>query len=115
VPNPVVHFEIVGPDAEKLLRFYSDVFGWSIDSSNPMNYGVVDNGGEGINGGISAGQGDSSYVTFYIEVDDPDAFLRKIEEAGGETVMETTEIPGMVTFAQFRDPGGHMVGLVKAQ
>lgn len=45
MPNPVVHFEIVGPNADEL--------------------------------------------------------------------METTEIPGLVTLARFRDPGGHVVGLVR--
>jgi len=28
--------------------------------------------------------------------------------------QDVTEIPGMVTFAQFRDPAGNIIGLVKA-
>ena len=30
--NPVVHFEIAGPDGLVLQQFYRDLFGWKIDS-----------------------------------------------------------------------------------
>ena len=111
--NSVVHFEIIGKDGKKLHDFYSGVFGWKINADNPMNYGLVseqDTGG-GIGGGV--GQGDASSVTFYIAVDDPQAFLAKVEAAGGKTIVPVTEIPGMVTFAQFADPEGNVVGIVK--
>jgi predicted enzyme related to lactoylglutathione lyase len=51
---------------------------------------------------------------FYTEVDDPQAYLDRIEQAGGRTVVPVTEIPDMVTFAQFADPQGNVVGLVKS-
>ena len=66
MPNPVVHFEINGKDGKALHRFYAEAFGWSIDANNPMNYGFVDNGDEGINGGIGT---EDPVATFYIEVD----------------------------------------------
>ena len=113
MPNPVVHFEVTGKDAKKLHGFYSGVFGWSIQADNPMNYGLVEAQGNGIGGGV--GQGDASSVTFYIEVDDPQAYLAKVEAAGGKTIVPVTEIPGMVTFAQFADPEGNVVGIVKSE
>jgi uncharacterized protein len=112
--NPVTWFEVTGKDGKKLQDFYSEVFGWKIDASNPMQYGMVDNAGEGIGGGISAGDGGSTGVIFYIEVDDPQAYLNKVESNGGKTVMPVTEIPGMVIFAQFADPEGNKVGITKA-
>ena len=39
--QPVVHFEVIGKDGVKLQSYYSDLFGWEIDSDNPMNYGMV--------------------------------------------------------------------------
>ena len=39
--QPVVHFEIIGKDGEALKSYYSQLFGWEIDSNNPMNYGIV--------------------------------------------------------------------------
>lgn len=51
--QPVVHWKIASKDAERLQDFYTRLFGWKIDSNNPMKYGMVDTGGQGgINGGI---------------------------------------------------------------
>src|SRR5438105_1183518 len=96
MPNPVVHFEVTGKDGRKLQDFYSGVFGWKIDANNPMNYGMVDNQGEGIGGGISAGDGGRNQVTFYIAVDNPQAYLDTVESQGGKTVIPVTETPGKV-------------------
>jgi predicted enzyme related to lactoylglutathione lyase len=113
MPNPVVHFEIIGRDGEKLQDFYSRVFGWEIDSVE--GYGLVnaEQAGGGIGGGITGGE--RSQVTFYISVDHPQAFLNRIESLGGRTVVPVTTIPGMVTFAQFADPEGNVVGLVASE
>jgi predicted enzyme related to lactoylglutathione lyase len=51
---------------------------------------------------------------FYIQVDDPQAYLDRIQQAGGKTVVPVTELPGLVTFAQFADPQGNVVGLLKS-
>src|SRR2546430_1032891 len=40
--QPVVHFEIVGDNAEKLQSFYADLFYWNVNADNPMKYGIVD-------------------------------------------------------------------------
>ena len=114
LPISVVHFEVTGKDGKKLQEFYSKAFGWNVNADNPMNYGIVDAQEGGIAGGISAGDGGTKQVTFYIEVDDPQAYLDKVEAKGGKTVMPVTEIPGMVVLAQFADPEGNVVGLVKA-
>jgi hypothetical protein len=112
--NPVTWFEVTGKDGKKLQDFYSGVFGWKIDANNPMNYGIVDNEEQGIAGGISGGGGGGNQVTFYIGVDDPQAYLNKVEANGGKTVVPVTTVPGMVVFAQFADPEGNIVGLVDA-
>ena len=36
MPNPVVHFEIVGRDGDRLMQFYRDVFDWEIDVNQEM-------------------------------------------------------------------------------
>jgi hypothetical protein len=118
---PVVHFEVVGKDAKKLQDFYGKLFDWKIDANNPMNYGLVNAAGQGnepgkgsIGGGVGAAQeGAPGYVTFYVQVPDLAATLKKAESMGGKTVVPPTEIPNMVTFAMFADPEGNVVGLVK--
>jgi len=114
MPNPVIHFEITGQDGAALQQFYRDAFGWSVDADNPMEYGMVDAAGRGIAGGVS-GDSDGHHVRVYIEVADLAATLAEVGRRGGKTVMEPTEIPGFVTMAQFADPAGNVIGLVKAQ
>jgi predicted enzyme related to lactoylglutathione lyase len=33
---------------------------------------------------------------------------------GGKVIMPPTEIPGSVTMAQFQDPEGNLIGLIKS-
>ena len=111
---PVTHFEINAQDAPATQKFYKDLFGWGIDANNPDNYGVIDtnNKGTGINGGIGASQQGRSWVTFYVECDDPAATLAKAERLGGRRVMEPMESMN-VTYALFADPEGNVIGLAK--
>ncbi len=118
--QPVVHFEIIGKDAEKLQSYYSELFGWEIDSDNPMNYGMVDReanvnaDGIGIGGGVGVGpEGYDGHVTFYVEVPDVEAALEKAESLGGSRTMGPDKVAEDIEIGQFEDPEGHTVGLVK--
>jgi predicted enzyme related to lactoylglutathione lyase len=114
VAYPVTHFEINAQDAPATQKFYRDLFGWGIDTNNPENYGVIDtkNEGTGINGGIGASRHGKSWVTFYVETDDPAATLAKAERLGGSRVMEPMDA-GNVVYALFADPEGNVIGLAK--
>jgi hypothetical protein len=108
----VVHFEVLGPDGEALQRYYADLFGWEVDASNPMKYGMVQPSPPGIGGGVAASQDGSSMVTFYVETDDLSASLKKAESLGGKTVQEPMDIPDGPSTALFADPSGNVIGLV---
>ena len=88
--NPVVHFEIIGKDGDKLQSFYSQLFNWEVKADNPWKYGTVAADDSGIGGGIGPGQ--MTGVTFYIQVPDLDAALAKAEQLGGKTETPPTEI-----------------------
>jgi len=113
--NPVVHFEVVGKDAEALRKFYSEAFGWKLQDVMEGAYYMVGPGAEGaIAGGIGAApDGGTGHVMFYVQVDDPAAELEKINSLGGSTVSEPMDVPDGPTIAHFADPEGHVVGLVK--
>jgi len=114
VPNPIVHFEIMGKDPAATQKFYGEVFGWEVNADNPMNYGVVAaQEGKGIGGGIGANPPGSVYVTVYAAVADLQATLDKAVAAGGSMVMPPTDIPGVVTMALFKDPDGNLIGIIK--
>jgi predicted enzyme related to lactoylglutathione lyase len=111
--NGVVHFEIIGTDGPALEKFYADVFGWHIQSIPGSNYGLVDtHAGGGINGGIGTAQEGQGYVTFYVEVPDPQQVLDQVAELGGSPTVPVMDM-GTVVFAQFTDPQGNRIGLVK--
>jgi hypothetical protein len=120
--QPVVHFEVVGKDGTKLQQYYSALFGWEVDASNPMNYGMVSREGNlgrdgvGIGGGVGQGpEGYEGHVTFYIAVPDVEDALQKAESLGGKRVMGPEDIMGQVVLGQFTDPEGHLVGVVQGE
>jgi predicted enzyme related to lactoylglutathione lyase len=111
--NGVKWFEVIGKDGDKLRNFYSGVFGWKIDANNPMNYGMVNNGGDGIDGGVAGYPEDPPSLTFYIEVADLAATLKSVEAAGGKTISPPMDVPGGPAIAKFADPEGNVVGIMK--
>jgi len=114
---PVTHFEINARDSKRAHQFYSGLFGWTVTTMGEtpeMMYGMVDTGVKmGINGGIGQTQaGGPPSVTFYVQVEDIQSHLDKAVALGGRVIVPVTEAPG-VTFAQFADPEGNVVGIVK--
>ncbi|MBP1648623.1 MAG: Glyoxalase/bleomycin resistance protein/dioxygenase [Bacteroidetes bacterium] len=112
---PVTHFEIMARDAQRAKEFYAKLFGWSYNDMPEMAYGMVDTGVKmGINGGVGQVQENQApCVTFYVQVEDLQAHLDKAVNLGGTVIVPVTDVAGVVTFAQFKDPDGNMVGLVK--
>jgi predicted enzyme related to lactoylglutathione lyase len=114
---PVVHFEIMGGNGVELQTFYGELFGWKINSNNPMKYGIVDTGGApgGINGGIGPSNDGSKRVSVYAQVTDLQATLDRAEKLGGKTILAPTEVPGGPKLAMFADPAGNVTGLILAK
>jgi predicted enzyme related to lactoylglutathione lyase len=117
--QPVVHFEVIGRDAEALQSYYSELFGWEIDADNPMKYGSVgregntNDDGVGIGGGVGPGpEGYAGHVTFYVEVPDVEAALAKAEGLGGTRVMGPETLMDSLVLGMFNDPEGHLIGVV---
>jgi predicted enzyme related to lactoylglutathione lyase len=119
MPQPVVHFEIVGRDGERLQAYYSELFGWEIQTYG-QGYGLIPREGHtnpdgiGIGGGVAQGpDGYDGHVTFYVEVPDVEAALVKAESLGGERMMGPEEVMEGVEIGLFTDPEGHVVGVVQ--
>lgn len=113
--NAVVHFEVNVRDTKRAREFYTTLFDWTIDTNNPIQYGMVTTGlATGIGGGISEPAiGAPPGATFYVQVEDVKAYLDKAVRLGGEVVVPETVIPDMVTFGMFADPEGNVIGMVK--
>lgn len=110
----VIHFEIVGRDGPALQRFYSDLFGWKLDTNNPGGYGMSSNDQTGVIVGIgSSADGGPGHVTGYVTVPDIDAALAKAAELGGAVIMPKFSPDGSAQLGLLADPEGHVIGLTQ--
>ena len=113
--NPVTWFEIIGPDAKAIQKFYRDTFGWTMTppTGEEMGYySMLTNHAPGIGGGL--GQGGPARVSVYIEAADPQKLLDKAIANGATMMMPVMAVTPDTTIAMFSDPAGNTVGLLKA-
>ncbi len=122
--QPVVHFEVIGQNPQKLRNYYGELFGWQYDTNSPVaaavseagNYGFINhnptNDGIGIPGGVGGGAGYSGYAIFYVGVPDVEAALQKAEALGGTRMMDPEKNPnGQLVVGHFKDIEGNLVGV----
>lgn len=116
--NPVMHWELMSKDPQKVAAFYEKLFGWKITPMPELNYRFVETGGEGgINGGIVKPEREGPWpgnMTLYVVVDDLAAYRKRIVAAGGKIHVEEQAVPGMGSLTLFTDPDGRMMGLWKS-
>ena len=110
------HIEFPSTDLAKTKTFFSSIFGWTFqDIPGFEAYGMFRTP-SGLGGGVDAGPkaeapSDKGPV-LHIEVDDIDATLAKINEAGGQTVIAKTKISDEFgSYALFLDNVGNRFGL----
>jgi predicted enzyme related to lactoylglutathione lyase len=114
----VVHFEINADDPERALRFYERVFGWNFTKwEGPMDYWLIKTGEEdepGIDGGLMRRQDPNAAVIDTIDVPSVDAYVKKVQENGGEIVQPKTAVPGVGYVAYFKDTEGNPFGIMES-
>ena len=121
--QPVVHFEIIGNDPQKLRDYYADLFGWEFQTPSPVaqevsepgSYGFVDlvtsEDGTGIRGGVGGGPSYRSHAVFYVGVPNVEAALQQAENLGGTRVMGPATSPNGLVVGHFTDPEGTLIGV----
>ena len=115
MPNPIVWFEVIGQDADKMKAFYGKLFGWEYNTLPEMGgYGLVKDAAP-VPGGIGQAPEGNGWTTFYVGVDDLDATLAAAQADGGTVLMPSMTLPDGGTIAVFADPEGRPVGLFQGQ
>jgi predicted enzyme related to lactoylglutathione lyase len=129
--NPVVHFEMPAVNRDRMIDFYSNVFGWSAQKLGPEmgNYTIVktsETDDKGfpknpgiINGGLFEKTKDNQYPSVVIAVDDIREAMSDVEKAGGKVLGgsykagEPDDIPGVGLYCSILDSEGNRVGMLQ--
>ena len=116
----VVHFEIPFDDGDRARAFYAQAFGWQMMSMPEMGYTLVMSGPSGdqgptesgfINGGMMQREGPFTAPNLVIDVENLEAALTAVNDAGGSTVSERQPVGDMGFTAYVKDSEGNLVGL----
>jgi len=121
--HPPIHFEIPVDDMERAKKFYSELFGWDIqgapgfeDYQTVHTLPVDENNmvqGAGINGGMMKKSGGQMPIINYINVEDIDKYLARLEELGGQILMPKMPIKGIGYNAVVQDTEGNTFGMIQ--
>jgi predicted enzyme related to lactoylglutathione lyase len=125
--NPVVHFEMPYENGERLVKFYTQAFGWQMQKlGKEMGDYVTATTTEtdenrmikkpgAINGGFFPKKPDwpAQYPSVVIAVDNIKEAMKKVTDAGGIVLGESMEIPGIGQYVSFTDTEGNRVGLLQ--
>lgn len=114
--RPVVHWELWTKDPQRVSDFYAKVFDWQVRHIPELDYRLVETGGTGgINGGIMKPKEGPwpGNMAVYIDVDDLDAYNKRIVQAGGKIIVDKKDVPGVGSLSLFEDPDGRLMGLWK--
>lgn len=116
--NKLKHFDIHAADVERARTFYERIFDWKFGSYPGADefYQVRASDGEVVGAVQSrrynAHSKDILGFECSIAVDDVDETVRRVEEAGGKTLMKKTAIPGVGWIAKFTDTEGNLFAAV---
>jgi uncharacterized protein len=113
--QPVMQWQILAKEPDKLAAFYTKLFDWRIRTDNALTYRMVETGSKrGIGGGIwPAPPEGHSMVSLYVEVEDVTKFVNKAQTIGAKVIIPPQKLPDGDEMAVILDPEGIAVGLFK--
>jgi len=123
MPNNLQSFGITADDVSRAQRFYEQVFGWRFEPWGPPDFYLIHTGDEedpGLQGLLHKrrepvkGTGMTGFECT-ISVDNIDATIRAIENAGGKIVMAKFHITSVGTGVYFSDTEDNFVGAMQVE
>lgn len=126
--NPVIHFELPYKDATRASAFYASAFGWNTQDLGAEMGGYVmlttatqDADPNGVRGAIPGGlfaiedNAPISHPSVVIGVDDIQAAMTRITDAGGTVLGEAIQIPGIGHYVAFEDTEGNRNSILQGE
>ena len=118
MPATLRHFAINADDVQRARRFYEAVFGWTFDPWGPPNFYQIKNAGSGFLGALQERRElapDAKMLGYEVSmgVEDLQATMAAVVEAGGRILMQPYRIEGVGELIYFEDTEGNLVGAMK--
>ncbi len=115
MPNPVFQFQMLSKQPDDTAKFYTQLFGRTVDANNPMNYRRIDTGTtEGIQGGIWPAPPEApNFVQLIIAVDDVATYAGDATRLGARVLIPPTPLPEGEAMAVLLDSYGMSFGIYK--
>ncbi|KKR31498.1 MAG: Glyoxalase/bleomycin resistance protein/dioxygenase [Candidatus Gottesmanbacteria bacterium GW2011_GWC2_39_8] len=113
--NPVVHFEMPVEDRQRLVEFYTKVFGWKMEEmgEDMEHYVVATTTKSDEKSRMKNKEQPDHCPSVVIAVDDVEDAMKKIKNAGGEMLGEPMDIPTVGLYVSFRDTEGNRVSILQ--
>ena len=113
--NRPTHFEIPVDVPDRAEKFYSSVFGWTVQpyAGAPVYYGLAGTGDTqpGIDGALMQRGEGAAATRITMSVESIEDAAAKIEAEGGKVLQGKMPIPGMGHFAICEDTEGNEIGI----
>ncbi len=104
------------PDLDQAAAFYSGLFGWECPPGpeEAGGYRVCTLKGQPVAGlGPQQNPGPPVWAS-YVNVDDTEAIVAEVTEAGGQVIVPPMDVMGLGIMAYFSDPAGAVFGVWQA-
>lgn len=141
----IIHFEIQAAQPDRLITFYSSLFGWKFRKwDGPTDYWLINTGPDdrpGIDGGLlqrcaeqtrttppspqaqqapptqqaSAWPPAANAFVCTIDVEQIDEAVARAGQLGGTVAMPKTPVPGVGQLAYVNDPDGNLFGMMQME
>jgi len=115
MPNPVVRWQMLSLQPEKVAEFYQKLFSWKTSRANALGYREMLGGvPSSIDGGVWPAPPESTtFVQLFVEVEDVDSSIAKAEKLGAKVLVPKSVLPDGDTMAVLQDPTGMSFGICR--
>lgn len=119
----IVHFEIHASNPQKLMHFYTEIFGWKFNRWGDIEYWLIETGPSdqpGIDGGLlrrpqcsgTSGEWVNAFICT-VQVESLDDTMTRAVDLGAEIALPKMPIPGVGWLAYIKDLDGNVLGLMQ--
>lgn len=117
MPNPVIRWQIISPEPDKVAGFYQELFAWKLTNANALGYRELSCGEKSsVDGGVwPSPPGQGGFVQLFVEVADVDECIAKAARLGAKVLVPKSVLPDGDTMAVLLDPTGVSFGVCRTR